>query len=134
MRREEETDTSQDPSIFTVLTCPSPTPGEATVDVVVFPPRWLVMEDAFRPPGFHLNTMSEFVFLIEGGFDGQPMPKQLHGMFALTNPMVPHGPSPAEWQTAVTSHLVPEKIPPGNLGVMFESRYAILAAIPYRRR
>jgi len=31
-----------DPSIFTVLTSPSDTPGTANCDFVIFPPRWLV--------------------------------------------------------------------------------------------
>lgn len=31
-----------DPSIFTVMTCKSPIEGMATIDFVVFPPRWLV--------------------------------------------------------------------------------------------
>src|SRR5262249_19118502 len=34
-----------DPSIFTVLTSPSDTPGTANVDFVIFPPRWMVAED-----------------------------------------------------------------------------------------
>jgi homogentisate 1,2-dioxygenase len=45
-----------DPSIFTVLTCPSDTPGTAIADFVIFPPRWLVAEDTFRPPYFHRNV------------------------------------------------------------------------------
>ena len=39
-----------DPSVFTVLTSPSDTPSTANCDFVNFPPRWLVMEDTFRPP------------------------------------------------------------------------------------
>lgn len=31
-----------DPSIFTVLTCPSLEPGTAVADFVIFPPRWSV--------------------------------------------------------------------------------------------
>mmetsp|Transcript_11269 Transcript_11269/g.27930 ORF Transcript_11269/g.27930 Transcript_11269/m.27930 type:complete len:400 (-) Transcript_11269:1766-2965(-) len=50
-----------DPSIYTVLTCPSDTPGEAIADFVIFPPRWMVMEDTFRPPYFHRNVMSELM-------------------------------------------------------------------------
>ncbi|HEY3461112.1 MAG TPA: homogentisate 1,2-dioxygenase, partial [Casimicrobiaceae bacterium] len=38
-----------DPSIFTVLTSPSDTPGTANVDFVIFPPRWMVAEATFRP-------------------------------------------------------------------------------------
>jgi homogentisate 1,2-dioxygenase len=50
-----------DPSIFTVLTAPSDTPGVANVDFVIFPPRWMVAEGTFRPPYFHRNVMSEFM-------------------------------------------------------------------------
>ena len=38
-----------DPSIFTVLTAPSDTPGTANCDFVIFPPRWMVAEHTFRP-------------------------------------------------------------------------------------
>jgi homogentisate 1,2-dioxygenase len=48
-----------DPSIFTVLTSPSHMVGRANVDFVIFPPRWMVAEDTFRPPWFHRNVMSE---------------------------------------------------------------------------
>src|SRR6187549_2352038 len=46
-----------DPSIYTVLTSPSEIPGTANVDFVVFPPRWMVAEETFRPPWFHRNVM-----------------------------------------------------------------------------
>ncbi|HEU4887648.1 MAG TPA: homogentisate 1,2-dioxygenase, partial [Thermoanaerobaculia bacterium] len=39
-----------DPSIFTVLTSLSDTPGTANCDFVIFPPRWMVAENTFRPP------------------------------------------------------------------------------------
>lgn len=42
-----------DPSIFTVLTCPSLKPGTAIADFVIFPPRWSVHENTFRPPYYH---------------------------------------------------------------------------------
>src|SRR6185312_1647406 len=44
-----------DPSIFTVLTSPSNVPGRANADFVIFPPRWMVAEETFRPPWFHRN-------------------------------------------------------------------------------
>jgi len=47
-----------DPSIFTVLTAPTDTPGTANCDFVIFPPRWMVAEHTFRPPWFHRNVMS----------------------------------------------------------------------------
>jgi homogentisate 1,2-dioxygenase len=40
-----------DPSIFTVLTCPSHEAGVAVADFVIFPPRWLCAEHTlYRPP------------------------------------------------------------------------------------
>ena len=54
-----------DPSIFTVLhLAVSDTPGTANIDFVIFPPRWLVAQDTFRPPWFHRNVTSEFMGLI----------------------------------------------------------------------
>ena len=61
-----------DPSIFTVLTSPSNTKGMANVDFVIFPPRWMVAENTFRPPYYHRNIMSEFMGLIEGEYDAKP--------------------------------------------------------------
>jgi len=58
-----------DPSIYTVLTAPSDLPGVANVDFVIFPPRWLVGEDTFRPPWFHRNTMAEFMGILQGVYD-----------------------------------------------------------------
>ena len=60
-----------DPSIFTVLTVPTDTPGTANCDFVIFPPRWMVAEDTFRPPWFHRNVMSEFMGLIRGVYDAK---------------------------------------------------------------
>ena len=60
-----------DPSIFTVLTSPSNVPGRANADFVIFPPRWMVAEDTFRPPWFHRNVMSEAMGLIHGAYDAK---------------------------------------------------------------
>ena len=60
-----------DPSIFTVLTSPSETPGTANVDFVCFPERWMVAEDTFRPPWYHMNVMSEFMGLVHGVYDAK---------------------------------------------------------------
>ncbi len=60
-----------DPSIFTVLTSPSDVPGRANADFVIFPPRWMVAEDTFRPPWFHRNVMSEAMGLITGAYDAK---------------------------------------------------------------
>lgn len=50
-----------DPSIFTVLTCPSAKPGTAIADFVIFPPRWAVQENTFRPPYYHRKYFSSVV-------------------------------------------------------------------------
>ncbi len=60
-----------DPSIFTVLTSPSTVAGRANVDFVIFPPRWMVGEDTFRPPWFHRNVMSECMGLLTGEYDAK---------------------------------------------------------------
>jgi homogentisate 1,2-dioxygenase len=46
-----------DPSIYTVLTSPSETPGTANMDFVIFSDRWMVAEDTFRPPWYHMNVI-----------------------------------------------------------------------------
>ncbi len=110
-----------DPSIFTVLTSPSDTPGVANLDVVVFPDRWLVADDTFRPPYFHRNTMSEFMGLIEGVYDAKPQGFAPGGM-SLHNQFLPHGPAPDAHRAATESDLAPRKLS-GTLAFMFESRY-----------
>ena len=60
-----------DPSIFLVLHSPSDTPGTSNLDFVIFPPRWLVAQDTFRPPWFHRNIASEFMGLVHGAYDAK---------------------------------------------------------------
>ena len=113
-----------DPSIFTVLTSPSDTPGVANVDFVIFPPRWLVAEDTFRPPWYHRNVMSEFMGLVHGQYDAKPEGFRPGGM-SLHNSHVPHGPdTEAHFQaTKVSSaELAPHKLD-NTLAFMFESRW-----------
>jgi len=112
-----------DPSIFTVLTSPSEIHGTANCDFAIFPPRWMVAEDTFRPPWFHRNVMSEFMGLIEGAYDAK------EGGFApggasLHNQMAGHGPDRASYEKAVAADLKPMKIE-GTMAFMFESRWVI---------
>ncbi|WP_068092098.1 homogentisate 1,2-dioxygenase [Novosphingobium rosa] len=112
-----------DPSIFTVLTSPSETPGTANVDFVIFPPRWMVAEDTFRPPWFHRNVMSEFMGLIEGAYDA----KQggfVPGGASLHNCMNGHGPDKASYDKAVSADLKPQRIE-NTMAFMVESRHVI---------
>jgi homogentisate 1,2-dioxygenase len=112
-----------DPSIFTVLTSPSDTPGTANCDFVIFPPRWMVAEHTFRPPWFHRNVMSEFMGLVTGAYDAKA------GGFApggasLHNCMSGHGPDQASYDAAVRAELKPHKIE-NTLAFMFETRWPI---------
>jgi homogentisate 1,2-dioxygenase len=110
-----------DPSIFTVLTSPSDTPGTANCDFVIFPPRWLVMEDTFRPPWYHRNLMSEFMGLVHGQYDAKPEGFRPGGM-SLHNSMVPHGPDAEAFEKASNAALAPQKLG-DTLAFMFESRW-----------
>lgn len=110
-----------DPSIFTVLTAPSDTPGTANCDFVIFPPRWMVAEDTFRPPWFHRNVMSEFMGLIDGAYDAKEG-GFVPGGASLHNQMSGHGPDQASYDKAVAATLSPHKIA-GTMAFMFESRF-----------
>ena len=112
-----------DPSIFTVLTSPSDTPGTANIDFVIFPPRWMVAEHTLRPPWFHRNVMSEFMGLVTGAYDAK------EGGFApggasLHNCMSGHGPDQASYDKAVSADLKPHKLT-DTLAFMFETRWPI---------
>ena len=110
-----------DPSIFTVLTSPSETPGTANVDFVIFPPRWMVAQDTFRPPYFHRNVMSEFMGLIRGEYDAKKG-GFVPGGASLHNAMSGHGPDSATYHQAIAAKLEPQYLE-GTLAFMFESRY-----------
>jgi homogentisate 1,2-dioxygenase len=110
-----------DPSIFTVLTSPTDMSGTANCDFVIFPPRWMVAEDTFRPPWFHRNVMSEFMGLIHGAYDA----KQggfTPGGASLHNCMAGHGPDQASYEGAVRADLKPHRIE-NMMAFMFESRF-----------
>ncbi len=113
-----------DPSIFTVLTSPSNVPGRANMDFVIFPPRWMVAEDTFRPPWFHRNVMSEAMGLIHGDYDAKAEGFAPGGL-SLHNMMSGHGPDVASWTGASKADLKPHKID-GSLAFMVESCW------PYR--
>jgi homogentisate 1,2-dioxygenase len=113
-----------DPSIFTVLTSPSDTPGTANCDFVIFPPRWMVAEDTFRPPWFHRNYMSEFMGLIYGAYDAKGAAFAPGGA-SLHNCMNAHGPDREAHANATKATLAPHKID-GTMAFMFESRFPII--------
>ena len=112
-----------DPSIFTVLTSPSERAGTANADFVIFPPRWMVAEDTFRPPWFHRNVMSEAMGLIQGQYDAKAGGFAPGGL-SLHNQMNGHGPDLASWEKAVAADLKPYKIT-DTMAFMLESRRVI---------
>jgi homogentisate 1,2-dioxygenase len=113
-----------DPSIFTVLTSPSDTAGVANCDFVIFPPRWLVAENTFRPPWYHRNVMSEFMGLVHGQYDAKAE-GFVPGGASLHNSMVPHGPDTDAFTKASHADLKPHKLA-NTLAFMFESRYRFI--------
>jgi len=110
-----------DPSIFTVLSSPSETPGTANVDFVIFPPRWMVAERTFRPPWFHRNVMSELMGLVRGTYDAK-REGFLPGGVSLHNAMSAHGPDRPSHEAASCAKLEPQYLG-DTLAFMFESRY-----------
>jgi len=112
-----------DPSIFTVLTSPTDTPGLANADFVIFPPRWLVGEDTYRPPWFHRNIMAEFMGLVRGEYDAKaegfvPGGSSLHNTFAS------HGNDVETFEKASAAELAPQRLA-DTLAFMFETRWTL---------
>ena len=112
-----------DPSIFTVLTSPGEHPGVANMDFVIFPPRWMVADDTFRPPWFHRNVMSELMGLVRGTYDAKAE-GFVPGGASLHNCMNAHGPDRASYEKAVAASLSPQKLA-DTLAFMFETRWVI---------
>jgi homogentisate 1,2-dioxygenase len=113
-----------DPSIFLVLQSVSDTPGVDNLDFVIFPPRWLAMEDTLRPPWFHRNIASEFMGLIAGVYDAKAEGFAPGGA-SLHNCMTGHGPDAATFEKAVGADTSrPQRIS-DTMAFMFETRTLI---------
>ena len=110
-----------DPSIFLVLQSLSDTAGVDNLDFVIFPPRWLVMEDTFRPPWFHRNVASEFMGLIEGVYDAKAEGFEPGGA-SLHNCMSGHGPDAATFAKASHADTSQPVHVGGTMAFMFETR------------
>jgi len=114
-----------DPSIFLVLQAPSDTPGVDTLDFVIFPPRWLVAEDTFRPPWFHRNVASEFMGLIHGAYDAKA-DGFVPGGSSVHNCMSGHGPDAATFDRASSADTrQPHKVG-DTMAFMFETRNVLV--------
>lgn len=113
-----------DPSIFTVLTSGSDTPGVANMDFAIFPPRWLVAENTFRPPWFHRNIASEFMGLIHGEYDAKAG-GFVPGGASLHNCMSGHGPDAASFDKASAADTTKPDHIVDTMAFMFETRAVI---------
>lgn len=109
-----------DPSIFTVLTCKSNSPGTAIADFVIFPPRWTVADRSFRPPYYHRNIMSEFMGLIRGEYEAKADGFNPGGA-SLHSTMTGHGPDAIAFQKGSEDELKPVRLPENTMAFMFES-------------
>ncbi len=109
-----------------MLTSPSDVPGRANADFVIFPPRWMVAEDTFRPPWFHRNVMSECMGLIMGAYDAKAEGFAPGGM-SLHNLMAGHGPDCGELEGGERSGAEAARRSRARLAFMVESCW------PYRR-
>ncbi|OHE80366.1 MAG: homogentisate 1,2-dioxygenase [Lysobacterales bacterium GWF1_69_6] len=113
-----------DPSIFLVLHSPSDSEGVSNIDFVIFPPRWLVAQDTFRPPWFHRNIASEFMGLVHGAYDAKAE-GFVPGGSSLHNSMTGHGPDAATFDKATTADLSKPDVITDTMAFMFESRHVI---------
>ena len=113
-----------DPSIFLVLQSVSDTAGVDNLDFVIFPPRWLAMQDTFRPPWFHRNIASEFMGLIEGVYDAKAAGFEPGGG-SLHNCMSGHGPDAATFEKASVADTARPVQVAGTMAFMFETRAVI---------
>jgi homogentisate 1,2-dioxygenase len=113
-----------DPSIFLVLHSPSDTAGTSNIDFVIFPPRWLAMQNTFRPPWFHRNAASEFMGLIHGVYDAKST-GFVPGGSSLHNCMSAHGPDAATFEKASTADTAQPAFIKDTMAFMFESRYVL---------
>jgi homogentisate 1,2-dioxygenase len=113
-----------DPSIFLVLHSPSDTPGVDNIDFVIFPPRWLAMENSFRPAWYHRNFASEFMGLVHGVYDAKAT-GFLPGGASLHNCMSAHGPDADTFEKASAADTTQPVRVADTMAFMFETRAAI---------
>jgi homogentisate 1,2-dioxygenase len=110
-----------DPSIFLVLHSPGEGSDASNIDFVVFPPRWLTMENTFRPPWFHRNVANEYMGLIRGTYDAKSE-GFVPGGASLHNCMSGHGPDAVTFARASAADTrVPVHIE-DTMAFMFETR------------
>jgi homogentisate 1,2-dioxygenase len=112
-----------DPSIYCALTSPSDPVAGGNADLMILPERWLVAEHTFRPPGFHRNSVAEFLSIITGKHDAKGSDFAPGGA-SLHNNWAPHGPDMVTLDRGRVATLAPQKLE-GTIVFMIESRYPL---------
>ncbi len=112
-----------DPSIYAVLGSPADVAGTSNIDFAIFPPRWTVANDTFRPPPFHRNIASEFMGLVRGEYVGKAE-GFVPGSASLHNSMIGHGPDTEAYERGRTVELKPQYID-NTMAFMFETQLMI---------
>lgn len=110
-----------DPSIYCALTSPLHPVTGSNIDFMIVPPRWIVAEKTFRPPGFHRNGVAEIGGLVYGRLEHKAE-SDGGGSISLSNNFTPHGPDVQTVEAARKAPLAPQKVD-GTLFFIFESRY-----------
>jgi len=110
-----------EPSIFCALTSPSDAVAGPSAEFMILPPRWMVSEHTFRPPGFHRNCVSEFLALVKGRHDGKSDSFR-PGSASLHNAWAPHGPDTASYEGGRVGDQMPVRLSE-SLVFMIETRY-----------
>lgn len=114
-----------DPSIFCVVTAQTGEAGVAVCDFVIFPPRYMVQENTFRPPYYHRNIMAEFMGNIRGVYEAKTDGGFIPGGATLHSPMAAHGPAADVHEKASNAPLTPQAPDPRSQAFMFESAYTM---------
>jgi homogentisate 1,2-dioxygenase len=96
----------------------------SNIDFVIFPPRWLVAQDTFRPPWFHRNIASEFMGLVHGAYDAKAE-GFVPGGASLHNSMSAHGPDAATFDKASRADLSKPDVITNTMAFMFETRHVL---------
>jgi homogentisate 1,2-dioxygenase len=91
---------------------------------VIFPPRWLAMQDTFRPPWFHRNVASEFMGLIEGKYDAKET-GFVPGGASLHNCMSGHGPDAPTYEKGRSADTKTPHYFNDGMAFMFETKAVI---------
>ncbi|OCH91313.1 homogentisate 1,2-dioxygenase [Obba rivulosa] len=109
-----------DPSLYTVLTAKSRTPGTPLADFCVLSERWDVTTNTFRPPFYHRNSAIEAIGMIYGSAKAPNFPISPGGFYYQSS-LVPHGPDWEQFKNATEMELTPMKLFEDEMLILFEA-------------